>query len=350
MRILITGGIGFIGTNLADRFLSDGHEVVLFDNFGRAGVDENLNWLRRQHRDRILFVKGDVRDFAAVEVAMRGADVVFHFAAQVAVTTSVTNPQEDFSINAQGTLNVLEAARHQRPMPTVLYTSTNKVYGGLDHLHVLVSVRPVMNSRIYRTVCPRLALSTFIHRTVAPKGAADQYVHDYHRIYGLRTIVFRMSCIYGPRQFGNEDQGWVAHFALTGLSGGNITIYGDGKQVRDLLYVDDLVDLMMLAISRIDRTAGEIYNVGGGPANTISVWVELQEPLSKLLDQIPKVTYDQFRPGDQRVYISDISRLSEHLRWSPKIAVSDGLSRMIKLWGPEWVARVKALRSAAGNG
>jgi CDP-paratose 2-epimerase len=159
-----------------------------------------------------------------------------------------------------------------------------------------------------------------------------------------------MSCIYGPRQFGNEDQGWVAHFALTGLNDGKLTIYGDGKQVRDLLYVDDLVDLMMHAISRIDRTAGEIYNVGGGPANTISIWVELQEPLSKLLGRTPKVTYDQFRPGDQRVYISDISRLSEHLGWSPKITVSDGLARMVQHWGPEWVATVKALGSAASSG
>jgi CDP-paratose 2-epimerase len=349
MRILITGGIGFIGTNLADRLLSDGHEVVLFDNFGRAGVEENLTWLRRQHRDRIQFVKGDVRDFAAVEVAMRGADVVFHFAAQVAVTTSVANPQEDFSINAQGTLNVLEAARHQRPMPIVLYTSTNKVYGGLEHLHVVERPTRYEFENLPYGVSETCPLD-FHSPYGCSKGSADQYVHDYHRIYGLRTIVFRMSCIYGPRQFGNEDQGWVAHFALTGLSGGNITIYGDGKQVRDLLYVDDLVVLMMRAIARIDRTAGEIYNVGGGPANTISVWAELQEPLKKLLGQTPKAIYDQFRRGDQLVYISDISRVCEHLGWSPKIGVFDGLARMVKLWGPEWVARVKTLRSAAGSG
>jgi CDP-paratose 2-epimerase len=349
MRALITGGIGFIGTNLVDRLLFDGHEVILFDNFRRAGVEENLNWLRRQHGDRIQFVKGDVRDFAAVEEAMHGADVVFHLAAQVAVTTSVANPQEDFSINAQGTLNVLEAARNQRPMPIFLFTSTNKVYGGLEHLNIVERPTRYEFENLPYGVSETCPLD-FHSPYGCSKGSADQYVHDYHRIYGLRTIVFRMSCIYGPRQFGNEDQGWVAHFALTGLSGGNITIYGDGKQIRDLLYVDDLVDLMMLAVSRIDRTAGEIYNVGGGPANTISVWAELQEPLSKLLGRMPPVTYDQFRPGDQRVYISDISRLAEHLGWSPKIAVSDGLSRMVKLWGPEWVARVKALRSAASSG
>ena len=182
-----------------------------------------------------------------------------------------------------------KAARHQRPMPIVLYTSTNKVYGGLDHLHVVERPTRYEFENVPYGVSETCPLD-FHSPYGCSKGAADQYVHDYHRIYDLRTIVFRMSCIYGPRQFGNEDQGWVAHFALTGLSGGKLTIYGDGKQVRDLLYVDDLVDLMMLgAISRIDRTAGEIYNVGGGPANTISVWVELPEkPLNKLLGQDTK--------------------------------------------------------------
>jgi CDP-paratose 2-epimerase len=349
VRALVTGGIGFIGTNLADRLLRDGHDVTLFDNVSRAGVQANLDWLRRVHGDRIQFVTGDVRDSGAVERAIHGADVVFHLAAQVAVTSSVTNPQQDFSINAQGTLIVLEAARKQRPMPIVLYTSTNKVYGGLEHLNIVERpTRYEFENLPYGVseVCPLDFHSPY----GCSKGCADQYVHDYHRIYGLRTIVFRMSCIYGPRQFGNEDQGWVAHFALTGLSGGTLTIYGDGKQVRDLLYVDDLVELMLHAISRIERTAGEIYNVGGGPANTISVWAELQEPLSRLLGRTHKVTHDQFRPGDQRVYISDIGRLSEHLGWSPKIAVSEGLARMVQHWGPEWMANFRAFGSAASSG
>jgi CDP-paratose 2-epimerase len=349
VRALVTGGIGFIGTNLASRLLHDGHEVILFDNVGRVGVQVNLDWLRRVHGDKIRFVKGDVRDYGAVEAAMRGADLVFHLAAQVAVTTSVAYPQEDFSINAQGTLNVLEAARHRRPMPIVLYTSTNKVYGGLEHLHVIERPTRYEFENLPCGVSETCPLD-FHSPYGCSKGSADQYFHDYYRIYGLQTIVFRMSCIYGPRQFGNEDQGWVAHFALTGLSGGNITIYGDGKQVRDLLYVDDLVELMMRAIARIDRTAGEIYNVGGGPANTISVWAELQEPLIKLLGRTTKVTYDQFRPGDQRVYISDITKVCEHLGWSPKIGVSEGLARMVQNWGSEWMASVKALGSAASIG
>jgi CDP-paratose 2-epimerase len=280
---------------------------------------------------------------------MNGADVVFHLAAQVAVTTSVANPLEDFSINAQGTLNVLEAARHQRPMPIVLYTSTNKVYGGLDHLNIVERPTRYEFENLPYGVSETCPLD-FHSPYGCSKGSADQYVHDYHRIYGLRTIVFRMSCIYGPRQFGNEDQGWVAHFTLTGLRGGNVTIYGDGKQVRDLLYVDDLVELMIRATSSVDRTAGEIYNVGGGPANTISVWAELQVPLSKLLGWTPKVTYHQFRPGDQRVYISDIRRVHEHMSWSPKIGVSDGLARMVQNWGSERMANAKALRSAVTNG
>ena len=278
MRVLITGGIGFIGTNLADRLVRDGHDVALFDNVGRAGVEENLEWLQREHGNRLQFVKGDVRDFAAIEKAMKGAEMVFHLAAQVAVTTSVVNPQEDFSINAQGTLNVLEVARRQTPMPIILYTSTNKVYGGVEHLRVVErATRYEFENLPYGVAetCPLYFHSPY----GCSKGTADQYVHDYHRIYGPSSIVFRMSCIYGLHQFGTEDQGWVAHFALTRLRGGRLTIYGDGKQVRDLLYVDDLVELMTRACANIDRTAGQIYNVGGGPNQTISVWVELQEPL-----------------------------------------------------------------------
>jgi CDP-paratose 2-epimerase len=334
MRTLITGGIGFIGTNLADRLLRDGHDVVLFDNIGRAGVQENLDWLRGEHGERVQFVKGDVRDFGAVDKAVQGAEAVFHLAAQVAVTTSITNPQEDFSINAQGTVNVLEAARRQKPMPTFLYTSTNKVYGGLEHYRVVERPSRYEFENLPNGV-PETCPLDFHSPYGCSKGAADQYVRDYQRIYGLPSIVFRMSCIYGPHQFGTEDQGWVAHFALTGLRGGRLTIYGDGKQVRDLLFVGDLVDLMSRARDQIKKTAGQVYNVGGGPAHTISVWAELEGPLKEALGKLPPVEYDDFRPGDQRIYVSDIRKVQHELGWSPRVGITEGLRRMVESWGKD---------------
>jgi CDP-paratose 2-epimerase len=331
MRALITGGIGFIGTNLADRLLRDGHDVVLFDNMGRAGVEENLRWLEETHGSRARFVKGDVRDSIAVEKAMKGAEAVFHLAAQVAVTTSVANPQEDFSINAQGTVNVLEAARRQDPMPTFLYTSTNKVYGGLEHLRVIEGPTRYEFENLPDGVSEKCPLD-FHSPYGCSKGAADQYVHDYHRIYGLPSVVFRMSCIFGPHQFGTEDQGWVAHFALCGLRGNHLTIYGDGKQVRDLLYVEDLVELMTRACKNIQRTAGQVYNVGGGPSKTISVWAELQDLLKTVVDKLPPVDYGEFRPGDQRIYVSDIRKAQEQLTWTPSVGIAEGLRRMVEAW------------------
>lgn len=333
MRALVTGGVGFIGTNLVDRLLRDGQEVVLFDNISRKGVQENLNWLGRQHSDRVHFVKGDVRDLSAIEKVMRGVDVVFHLAAQVAVTTSVAAPQEDFSINAQGTLNVLETARLQKPMPVVLYTSTNKVYGGLEHLRVVERPTRYEFESLSHGV-PETCPLDFHSPYGCSKGTADQYVHDYHRIYGLPTIVFRMSCIYGPHQFGNEDQGWVAHFALTGMRGGHLTIFGDGKQVRDLLYVEDLVELMVLVCSNVERASGQIFNVGGGPENTISIWAELREPLQEILGTLPIVKYDEFRPGDQRIYVSDIRKAREGVGWMPRVRIVEGLRRMVEAWVP----------------
>jgi len=333
MRALVTGGIGFIGTNLSHRLLREGHDVILFDNLSRAGVPQNLHWLRSEHRDRMQFIQGDVRDLDSVKKAMQGTDAVFHLAAQVAVTTSVTNPLDDFSTNAQGTLNVLEAARKQSPMPVVLYTSTNKVYGGLEHLPVVErATRYEFETLPYGV--PETCPLDFHSPYGCSKGAADQYVHDYHRIYGLPSVVFRMSCIYGPHQFGNEDQGWVAHFALTGLRGGHLTIFGDGKQVRDLLYVDDLVELMSRAYENIKQTAGHVYNVGGGPTHTTSVWVELRDPLKCLLEKLPAVDYSEFRPGDQKIYISDIRKAQQHLGWTPKVGVMDGLRRMVEQLSP----------------
>jgi CDP-paratose 2-epimerase len=331
MRALVTGGTGFIGTNLSHRLLSEGYEVVLFDNLSREGVQQNLNWLRTEHGRDLQFVQGDVRDFDAVLKAIQNVDVVFHLAAQVAVTTSVSNPREDFSINAHGTLNVLEAARRQEPMPVLLYTSTNKVYGGLEHLRVVERSSRYEFEDLPQGVSENCPLD-FHSPYGCSKGSADQYVLDYHRIYGLPSIVFRMSCIYGPHQFGNEDQGWVAHFCITGFRGGNITIYGDGKQVRDLLYVDELVELMLRAHKNIDRIAGQVFNVGGGPANTISVWTEFQNVLKPLISKLPMMSFDAFRPGDQKIYVSDIRKAQTHLGWTPRVKIEEGLALLIHNW------------------
>jgi len=331
MRALVTGGVGFIGTNLSDRLLSDGHEIILFDNLSRAGVRHNLDWLKAKHGQQLRFVQGDVRDFDAVLTAIQNVDVVFHLAAQVAVTTSVSYPREDFLINAQGTLNVLEAARCQQPMPVVLYTSTNKVYGGLEHLRIVERSSRYEFENLPQGVSEACPLD-FHSPYGCSKGAADQYVRDYHRIYGLPSVVFRMSCIYGPHQLGTEDQGWVAHFCLTGVRGGHLTIYGDGKQVRDLLYVEELVELMLRAWKNIHRTAGQVFNVGGGPANTISVWTEFRDLLQPLIGNLPSMKFDEFRPGDQKIYVSDIRKAQVQLGWTPSVKIGEGLGMLINNW------------------
>jgi len=337
LRALVTGGIGFIGSNLSMRLLSNGHDVIALDSVCREGVRQNLHWLRSAGGSHFQFVEGDVRDFETVRKATRDVSVVFHLAAQVAVTTSLTDPRDDFTTNALGTFNVLEAARQLNPMPTVLYTSTNKVYGEIEHVRISERETRYVFENLPHGV-PESCPLDFYSPYGCSKGAADQYMRDYHRIYGLPTVVFRMSCIYGPRQFGNEDQGWVAHFALTTMRGGHLTIYGDGKQVRDVLYVDDLVDLMLMAVQNINRTAGQVYNVGGGPANTISVWAEFQELLAKKSGRLPSVSFDQSRFGDQKVYISDIRKLGEQLNWAPKIGVEEGVRRLIEEWCVDLVA------------
>ena len=337
MKVLVTGGIGFIGSNLSRRLLADGHDVVALDSVRREGVRQNLHWLRSLGGSHFQFVEGDVRDFETVRKVMRSVSAVFHLAAQVAVTTSLTDPRDDFTTNALGTFNVLEAARQLKPLPTVLYTSTNKVYGEIEHVRVGERETRYIFEDLPHGV-PESCPLDFYSPYGCSKGAADQYVRDFHRIYGLPTVVFRMSCIYGPRQFGNEDQGWVAHFALATMRGERLTIYGNGKQVRDILYVDDLVDLMLMAVQNINRTAGQVYNVGGGPDNTISVWTEFRELLAAKSSRVPSVSFDQTRLGDQKVYISDIRRLREQLNWAPKVGVREGVKRL-----HHWVMENKAL-------
>lgn len=278
MKVLITGGAGFIGSNLAHQLIMDGETVTILDNLSRRGTANNLAWLRANHGERFRLIQGDVRDGVAVAQAARDQQVIYHLAAQVAVTTSVTEPRHDFEVNALGTFNVLEAARRVSDNPILIFTSTNKVYGGMED--VAVAEQPTRYA--FRDLPEGISESRpldFHSPYGCSKGAADQYVRDYARIYGLRSVVFRMSCIYGTRQFGNEDQGWVAHFLISAALGRPISIYGDGKQVRDLLFVQDLIEAFKQATRQSDRTAGQVYNIGGGMANTLSVWGEFKEIL-----------------------------------------------------------------------
>jgi len=329
MSILITGGAGFIGTNLASHFLSKNVDVVILDNLARVGTASNLDWLRATHGDRHLtHVRADVRDADAVARVVDRAEVVFHLAAQVAVTSSVEDPRLDFETNALGTFNVLEAARLSGHRPTIVFTSTNKVYGGMKGPAV---VQEETRYR-YRDLPDGISedqLLDFHSPYGCSKGAADQYVRDYARIYDLPSIVFRMSCIYGPRQFGTEDQGWVAYFTIASLLGRPITIYGDGKQVRDILFIDDLVRALELAVQHIGVTAGQVYNIGGGPANTISIWREFGEVLATLVGREIPVTYRDLRPGDQLVYVSDTHKAARGFGWQPRISKGEGIERLV---------------------
>jgi CDP-paratose 2-epimerase len=330
-RILVTGGAGFIGSNVANRLLGSGHEVLILDNLSRPGVEKNLAWLRDLHGKRLEVAIADVRDRDAVRQAVDGAHTVFHFAAQVAVTTSLEDPQEDFAINAQGTLNVLEAARAQAVPPRLVFTSTNKVYGALGDIELTRlgnRYQPRLERIRERGVDESQPLD-FHSPYGCSKGAADQYVIDYARAFGLPGVVFRMSCIYGPRQFGTEDQGWVAHFLIRAMKGKPITLYGDGMQVRDILYVDDLVDAMLLAAKDAPRLAGKAFNIGGGPANVISLR-DLLDRLKAMLDREPEFALEDWRTGDQRYYVSDFRRFQAMTGWAPKVAPAEGIERLYR--------------------
>jgi CDP-paratose 2-epimerase len=327
--VLITGGAGFIGTSLAHRLLTDGQPVIVYDNLSRVGVSENLAWLRERHGSLLDVQVADVRDTLLLRRSVRQACRVFHFAAQVAVTTSLTDPIQDFEINARGTLNLLEAIRGATSPPPLLYTSTNKVYGTLADLDV------VDEDGRYLPRDPGVrALGLSEERPLdfhspygCSKGAADQYVLDYARVFDLPAVVFRMSCIYGPHQRGNEDQGWVAHFVASTLRDEPITIYGDGRQVRDALFADDLMDAMLRAQMQIDRVSGRAFNIGGGPDNSVSLR-ELLEMLHRIHGRLPDVRFGPWRPADQRYYVSDISAFASRCGWSPKIGVEAGLERL----------------------
>ena len=329
--VLITGGAGFIGSNLAHRLLAAGRRVRVFDNLSRPGVEQNLQWLREQHGGALDVVVADVRDATALSHAMAGVGQVFHFAAQVAVTTSLERPQEDFAINAQGTLNVLEAARSRPTPPALVLTSTNKVYGGLDDIALAVRGQryaPVDAALAAQGISEARPLD-FHSPYGCSKGTADQYVLDYARSYGLTTLVFRMSCIYGPRQFGTEDQGWVAHFILRALKGERITLYGDGMQVRDILFVDDLIGAFLLAEQHGARLAGRAFNMGGGPGNAISL-LDLLDSIEDLNGVRPRIDFDEWRCGDQRYYVSDTSAFEQATGWQRAVTAQDGIARLYR--------------------
>jgi len=325
--VLVTGGAGFIGCNIADRLAADGHEVIVYDALTRAGVERNLAWLKSRHGSKIVHAASDIRDARAVDEAVREAQAVFHMAAQVAVTTSLVDPIEDFEVNVQGGLNVLEAARRHGGKAPVIFASTNKVYGDLADVTLELvgdAYRPVDPALRVRGVSESRPLD-FHTPYGCSKGAADQYVLDYARSFGLDTCVMRMSCIYGPRQMGTEDQGWVAHFLIQALEGKPISIYGDGKQVRDILNVADAVEAYMQAWRKISSVRGRAFNLGGGPANAVSL-VQLISYIEELTGKKVEPGFSDWRAGDQRYYVSDPSAarrelgLAEALDWRTGVA------------------------------
>ena len=329
---LITGGAGFIGSNYVHRLIQRGEHVTIFDNLSRAGAPRNVEWLKGEFGENAFsLIKGDVRNADQIADAAKDADVIVHLAGQVAVTTSVTNPRADFEANALGTFNALEAARASGRNPVFLYASTNKVYGGMDD----VALKEEATRWLYADLvhgCSETQPLDFHSPYGVSKGTGDQYVRDYSRIYGLRSVVFRQSCIYGPRQFGIEDQGWLAWMMIAAVTGRKITIYGDGKQVRDVLHVHDLLNAYDAAIEKIDAAQGQIYNMGGGARNVLAIWAEFGPILERLLGEKIEVSRDDWRPGDQKVFYADFRKAQRELGWEPRIDLEEGLEMLF-----EWV-------------
>ncbi|HZK73929.1 MAG TPA: GDP-mannose 4,6-dehydratase [Clostridia bacterium] len=312
-RILITGGAGFLGVNAAVRMIDSGWNVTLLDNLSRPGTERNLTWLINEHPAETTFVKEDVRNASALNEHVKGQDAILHLAGQVAVTTSLIDPVTDFEVNAGGTLNLLEATRKNNPDVPFVFASTNKVYGKLDNNNV---------------ACEESQPIDFHSPYGCSKGSADQYVRDYARCFHMNTVVLRQSCIYGAHQYGTEDQGWVAHFVHSILNKRPLIIYGDGTQVRDLLDARDLSVMYEMAIEQIDKTRGEIYNVGGGPPNQRNL-LEVIEQIGELTNRKPTVSYADWREGDQTFYVSDIGKANKELGWEPGIKFDQGLKDLV---------------------
>ncbi|SMF72989.1 dTDP-D-glucose 4,6-dehydratase [Xaviernesmea oryzae] len=329
LPVVVTGGSGFIGSNLADSLLRDGDDVVILDNLSRPGVEQNLAWLTERHGARVHPVLADVRDFRDIEAAFADAKAVFHLAAQTAVTTSLVHPVDDFEANARGTLNVLEAVRKAGKKAPVIFASTNKVYGALEDIGMLeLDDRYVPADENMRAdgIGEGRPLD-FCTPYGCSKGVADQYVLDYAKSYGIPTAVLRMSCIYGPRQFGTEDQGWVAHFLIRALGGEPISIYGDGKQVRDILHVDDAVSAYRAVLANIAAIKGRAFNLGGGPRNAVSILAVLGE-IEALVGHPVETSFGEWRAGDQYFFVADTRKLEEELGWQARVRWRSGLRHL----------------------
>jgi CDP-paratose 2-epimerase len=329
-KILITGGAGFVGSNLADYFLKKGCDVIIFDNLSRKNVEKNLDWLKKNHKKGLAFVKGDIRDFSSLKNACKDVDAIFHTAAQVAVTTSVERPREDFEINALGTFNVLEAARQIGTDPLIAYTSTNKVYGNNVNKISLVKKETRYEfepSEFKNGVTEDFPTDANEHTPYGcSKYTGDLYMRDFHDVFGLKTVVFRMSCIYGPLQHGTTDQGWLSHFIISGIFNKPVVIYGDGCQIRDVLYVTDLARLFELALKNIKKVSGKVYNVGGGMSNTISL-LELIHFLKERLSLELKCSFSKWRPADQKAYYTNTNKAKKDLSWSPNVNKEEGIMK-----------------------
>jgi CDP-paratose 2-epimerase len=337
-RYLVTGGAGFIGSNYVHRLIQRGETVTIYDNLSRAGAPRNIAWLEETFgKNAFRLIVGDVRSADQMAEAAKDADVIVHLAGQVAVTTSVTNPRDDFEANALGTFNALEAARLSGRDPVFIYASTNKVYGGMDDVELIEEATRWLYKDLVEG-CAETQPLDFHSPYGNSKGAGDQYTRDYARIYGLRSVVFRQSCIYGPRQFGIEDQGWLAWMMIAAVTGTQITIYGDGKQVRDVLHVNDLMNAYDLAVGKIDIAKGQVYNVGGGTRNVMSVWTEFGPILERLLGKKIEVARGDWRPGDQKVFYADFRKAKRELGWEPKIDLEEGIEVLF-----EWVKANKEL-------
>jgi CDP-paratose 2-epimerase len=346
--VLITGGAGFIGSNLADRLAREGHDVLVYDALARPGVEGNLAWLKGRYPQRISSVIGDIRDERGVAAAARDAEAVFHFAAQVAVTTSLVTPREDFDINVQGTLSLLEALRRRNDPAPLVFASTNKVYGDLADIALEATNDAYLpRDRAVRAKGIGEDRPLDFHTPYGcSKGAADQYVLDYARSFGVPTAVMRMSCIYGPRQMGTEDQGWVAHFLIRALDGEPISIYGDGRQVRDVLNVADAVEAYLSAWRRIDAVQGRAFNLGGGPANAVSLR-QLLRHVEDLIGRPVELSFSDWRAGDQRYYVSDMSRATRALELRRPIPWRTGVAALARWLADERGSRAPAIRPAA---